>query len=352
MAPFGAAAEVDVTVVLQESARSAALSFSTRWKKPSARVHVLEGGLAGLVRLIEACDAERVVLASASSVFLLDGGVLREKIAQVADHVVKLSVARTPVELYISPRERMIRVLEAAAERDTGRTGLRESLFDGALHRAIDLIEDVPGEILFHNDLMEYYTNNIWVVAHSTSARFHDALSRLPELADRGAESHIAERGVIRNSWLASGVEVEGTVEDSILFPHVIVRRNALISRAVVLNGNRIGSGTEIHNALILPFTSEAPRPTPNIGDNCAIGAKTSTMKNADFPAHIRDGVTLIGTNADIPNGFKAEAASYIAPGVSPSHLRRLKVLRRGASVLKEQPVTAAAGGNGSGDAR
>jgi glucose-1-phosphate adenylyltransferase len=152
----------------------------------------------------------------------------------------------------------------------------------------------------------------------------------------------VAEKGCIRNSWLASGVEVEGTVEDSIIFPHVHVRRGALISRSVVLNGNSIGSGTEIRNALILPFGAEAQRSTSNIGDNCAIGAKTSTMKNGDFPTQIRDGLTVIGINADIPNGFRAEAASFIAPGISAAHLRKLKVLRRGASVLSGRGGAAA----------
>jgi len=303
----------------------------------------------GLVRLIESTEADRVILASTSCVFLADAGALRDRIQETGDHVVKLSVARTPVEAYIARRAHLARLLAGAAERDTGRKGLRETLFDGILHDAIELIVDVPGEILFQNDLMEYYSNNIWVVANCESERFHSALSRLPELAEKGAESHIAERGSIRNSWLASGVEVEGSVEDSILFPNVVVRRNALVSRSVVLNGNRIGSGTEIQSALILPFTSEMPRPTPNIGDNCAIGARTSTMKNTDFPSHIHNGIAVVGMNADIPNGFKAEAATYIAPGVPASVLRRIKILKKGGSVLRDRSVTLPGAGNGSG---
>ena len=277
----------------------------------------LDGGLSGIARLVEASKADHVVLASTSCVFLADPAVLREKIQETTDHVVKLSVGRTPVEVYISRPAHLARLLASAAAHDTGRKGLRAALFDRALHDAIDLLVDVPGEILFQNDLMEYYTNNIWVVANCESTRFHAALSRLPDLADKGAESRVGEKGTIRNSWLACGVEVEGTVEDSILFPNVLVRRNALVSRAVVLNGNRIGSGSEIQSALILPYTAEVPRPLPNIGDNCSIGARTSTMKNSSYPAHIRNGLAVVGMNADIPNGFKAEAATYIAPGVS-----------------------------------
>jgi hypothetical protein len=348
---FGFPEETDVTLVLEEVARDTALALSSRWKKPVARVLTLDGGLSGIVRLVEAAKADHVVLASTSCVFLADPALLREKIQETTDHVVKLSVGRTPVEVYISRPAHLARVLASAAAHDTGRKGLREALFDRALHDAIELLVDVPGEILFQNDLMEYYTNNIWVVANCESTRFHAALSRLPDLADKGAESRVGEKGTIRDSWLASGVEVEGTVEDSILFPNVLVRRNALVSRSVVLNGNRIGSGSEIQSALILPYTAEVPRPLPNIGDNCSIGARTSTMKNSSYPGHIRNGLAVVGMNADIPNGFKAEAATYIAPGVSASVLRRLKVLHKGGSVMGSRPEAPQDGGNGSREA-
>ncbi|MGO9308907.1 MAG: hypothetical protein ACLQDL_07795 [Spirochaetia bacterium] len=302
-----------------------------------------------MARLVESTEADHVVLASTSCVFLVDAAALRERILETGEHVVKLSVAQTPVEAYVSRRSHLTTLLAAAAERDTGRKGLRATLFDGVLHDALELLIDVPGEILFHNDLMEYYASNIWVIANCESERFHAALARLPELADKGAESHIAEKGFIRNSWLASGVEVEGAVEDSILFPNVVVRRNALVSRSVVLNGNRIGSGTEIYNALILPCTAEAPRPTPNIGDNCAIGVRTSAARNADFPGQINNGIAVVGMNADIPNGFKAEAATYIAPGVPAHVLRRVKILKKGGSILRDRSQTQPGGGNGSG---
>jgi len=350
VAAFGGEPAPQVTVVLEGESRDAAIQLSTRWRRPVARPLILEDGLSGVARLVDQSDAEHVVLASASCVFLAEPAALRERIGETGDQVAKLSVARTPVEVYFSRREHLCRLLAAAAERDSGRSGLRQALFQGVLHESIDFIVEVPGEILFQNDLMEYYANNIWVVANCESPRLHGALSRLPELAQKIPESHVSEKGFIRNAWLSCGVEVEGSVEDSILFPNVVVRRNAAISRSVILNGNRVGTGTEITSALVLPFVSEAPRPSPNIGDNCSIGARGSSMKNADFPEQIRNGVSVVGVNADIPNGFKAEAATYIAPGVPPSALRKLKLLKRGCSVLREP--AARGGGNGSGSLR
>jgi hypothetical protein len=342
----------EMTIVLEGDSRDAAIALSSRWKKQVARAQILDDGLAGVARAASQSESDHIVLGSASCVFLAEPQALKERIEEAGDQVVKLSVARTPVEVYFSRKEHLCRLLAAAAEHDTGRSSLRSVLFDRLLHDSIDVIVDVPGEILFQNDLMEYYTNNIWIVANCESPRLHHALSRLPELAGKTSESHVAERGFIRNAWLSSGVEVEGSVEDSILFPNVVIRRNASVSRAVILNGNRIGSGTEIQSALILPFTAEIPRPSPNIGDNCSIGARTSTMKNSDFPAQIRNGISVIGTNADIPNGFKAEAATYVAPGVPAAVLKKLKLLKKGASVLRERPLPSAGGGNGSGALR
>jgi hypothetical protein len=334
LANFGLSPDVDVTIVLDEAARAASLALSTRWKRPMARVHLLEGGLEELVRLVEASGAEQIVLASLSSVCIIEPARLLAAVADASSQLVKVSVARTPIEMYCAGRAHLCALLRAAAARTPGRRKVRECLFEQALHSGIDLIQDLPGELLFQNDLMEYYTNNLWVISNCGSEPFQRVLARLPALADKGAESHVTEKGSIKNSWLASGVEIEGAVEDSIIFPNVVVRRNALVSRSVVLNGNRIGTGAEIHNALILPFTAEVARPAPNIGDNCAIGARTSSMKNSDFPGQIRDGISVIGTNVDLPNGFRIEAATYVAPGVAASALRRAKVLRRGSSVL------------------
>ena len=340
--------DTEVTIFPDDMTRSATASLASRWKKPVARVHALEGGLKELARLVEASGAESVVLSSLSSVSVIEPGALIELVARAGEQVVKISLGRTPIEMFVIRRDRLARLLDAAIQRGQGDAPLRAGLFDGVLHAAIDLIEDLPGELLFQSDLMEYFDNNMWVISHCEAERYHRIMSRLPPLAERAAESHVAEKGAIKNSWLGSGVEVEGIVEDSIIFPNVVIRRNTIVSRSVVLNGNRIGSGSEIHNTLILPFSAEVPRTSPNIGDNCAIGAKNSVMRNADFPAQIRGGVTLIGTNSDIPNGFHAEAGSYVAPGVSPAVLKRLKVLKKGTSIQDTRPAPVA-GENGNG---
>ncbi len=330
-----ASREIELTIVVEESQRGVPIALSTRWKRPAARVVALANPLTELVPLIASSSAEVVILASLSCVCVLDTAKLMSLAAEVGGQIFKVSAGRTPVEMYVARRDTIVALLESALARRTDRSPLRKSLFEDALLPAIDVIEEVPGEVLFQNNLMEYYRGNIWVTGNSASERYLRILSRLPELSEKGAESHIAEKGFARNSWLASGVEVEGEVEDSIIFPNVHIRKNSFVSRSIVMNGNRIGAGVEIHNALLLPFSAELPRATPNIGDNCSIGARTSTAKNADFPDQIRDGLTVVGMNAEIPAGLRIEAAACIGPGVPSSVLRKMKLVKKGTGVFR-----------------
>jgi hypothetical protein len=334
LANFPAADGTEVSILLDERSRNAALGLGSRWKKAPARLIELDGSLAELSRLLSASTAEHVVFAALSSISVLDHAVLKRLLAATGDQLVKLSVGRTPIEIYCARREHLAALIAASLARASASTRFRDRLFSGILHPAIDLLEDVPGELLFQNTLIELYECNLWAAANSESSRFHGIIGSLPATADRGRESHIAEKATIKDSMIASGVEIEGTVEDSIIFPNVAIGRNAHVSRSVVLSGNRIGAGSEISNALLLPFTAEMPRTSANIGERCFIGASKSSAKNADFPDQIHDGLTVIGTNADIPSGFRMEPGSFVGPGVSSGALRKMKLLRRGASVL------------------
>ncbi len=334
---MGAAHGLSPSILLDEPDRALAPVLASRWKKPSVPVHVLDGGFPDLARRLAADSSEFVVLSSLSCICVFEPRALLDLLPAGSD-IIKLSVQNTPIETYAGRRERIVEILSARAARARAGGRSREYLFRDVLFSAIDLIQDVPGEMLFQNDLTEYYRANIWAIANCEGTRYNRILSRLPARSETGKESRVAEKASVRDSLLSSGVEVEGTVEGSLLFPDVAVRRGAVVSGCVVLPGNRIGPGAVLQNTLVLPWVSDTPRTGPNIGDRCQIGAKSSTAKNADFPTQVRDGLSLVGMNAEIPNGFKAEAATVIGSGVPAPALRRLKILRRGTSILEGQP--------------
>jgi len=326
----------ELTIVLEESHRSIPAALSSRWKKPLARVIALEDPLSELASLLESSRSDIVIFAALSCVCLLDTATLLEIAAASAGRIIKISASQTPIEMYITSKQTMVSLIRSTLDRRTAKKPLRDCLFTEALLPSMDLLEEVPGDVLFQNDLMDFFYNNLWVISNCADDSYQRTLFRFPELADKGVESHISEKGCVRNSWLASGVEVEGEIEDSIVFPNVHVGKNTKIFRSVVLNGSRIGASGKIQNALVLPFSAEIPRNTSTIGENCSIGSQSSTMKNNEFPSHIRDGLTVIGMNAELPPGLHIEAGVCIGPGVSSSQLKKLKIVRKGTSVFRQ----------------
>jgi hypothetical protein len=323
-------------VVLDAASRGLAQTLSGRWKKAPVEIHVLEDGIDGLGKLVQKETAETLVLSSLTSVALFDGRALVQALPPGGGDLVKASLDRTPCETYVTGRDHLLGLLASHAPRLRKSSFCREYLFEGVLFASIDLIEELPGELLFQNDLMGFYARNLWLASNRAGEPYNRAAARLPELAENPAEALISEKGHLRDSWIAAGAEVEGYVERSVIFPHVVIRAKAEVIGSVVATNNRIGAGSTVFNTLILPFTTEGPRNAPNIGDGCAIGSRTSTASNEKFPEQIHGGVTVVGMNVSIPGGFRAEAASYIGPSVTAPMLRRLKSLKRGGCFMED----------------
>lgn len=323
-------------IVLDGASRGLAQSLASRWKKTPAEIHVLEDGIASFSRLLDRDEAEIVVLSSLSSVMLFDVRDALQARGPGSADVVKLSIERTPVETYLLARGRLLELLEAAAARGRPASAVKDFLFQGVLFGSIDLIEDVPGQLLFQNDLMEYYRRNLWLATNAASEEYSRAASRLPELADALSEARITEQGFLKDSYIAPGAEVEGYVCGSVIFPRVVVRHKAEVVNSVIGTNNRVGAGSTIQNAMVLPYMTEGPRNAPNLADGCSVGSKTSGASNERFPDQIRDGVAVVGMNVSLPAGFRAEGGTCIGADVTASMLRRQKSLRRGGSFFED----------------
>lgn len=330
-----------VRFVVDHDAKPLALALASRWKGRPAEVHVLEPGLAGLLRLLGAETAERLLVGSLSAAWLLDP-IAPAALAAVAAHAVaKASLQRTPVELYGCRRDRLIALLEASASRLSGKRGCRALLFDGTLASAMEVIEEIPGELLFLNDPTDLHRRTL-DLANPDAAALR-LVARMPESADSPPEARIAERATVISSWIAPNAHIEGTVEGSVVFPGASVRRGAHVVDSVLMNGAIVGAGATVQHALVFPHGPSDPaaragaRVAPTIGDRCAVGSRSSTAVNAAYPDQIRDGLTVIGMGVDLPGGVRVEAGCLVGPGASPADLRRRRVLRRGQSVPEER---------------
>ncbi len=62
---------------------------------------------------------------------------------------------------------------------------------------------------------------------------------------------YVGENGRLVNSIVASGCEIEGVVENSILSHDVVVKKGAVVKNAIIYSGTTIGENAEVNYAII-----------------------------------------------------------------------------------------------------
>ena len=117
------------------------------------------------------------------------------------------------------------------------------------------------GEKMFSYEF-EGYWKDVGTIASLWQANM-DLLGDSPEfdVSDKQFKIHsrnplappeyIGKNSIVKNSILALGCEIEGTVENSVLGSNVIVEEGAIVKDAVVLAGSVIRSGATVSYAIV-----------------------------------------------------------------------------------------------------
>jgi ADP-glucose pyrophosphorylase len=210
-------------------------------------------------------------------------------------------------DIYAAGRRVLLREWESYRKGHSISPRLGTALFSEFLHASFSAIKNVPGRILFQNNLTQLYKENLWLVRRNGVADLLERLqgSRKSSVTDKGAL--IDKGGHVKNSLISAGARVEGYVEDSFVFPDTVVHRGAAVVSSVVMNGNRIGGKAQLYKTLVLPYGGDLG--TSNIGEGASVGMREAGARNFDFPKQIYEGVTVIGINAEVPRGLKIGSA-------------------------------------------
>jgi hypothetical protein len=324
-------------VAVDSRYRSQVFAVAGRWESETPEVRLLENGPDDLLKWLAADPAEFVILSSLSFVTVFDAADLMRAVAGMESDLIKVSVGHIPVDLFVSRRERLQRLLEESRQRVVQSKTFEQFLFEDILLTSFELIEDIPGRVLFHNSIRQLARENLWLLGNMGSADHQRILSRMVPIRAPDRETVIESGAFIRNSLIGSGAQVEGYVEDSLIFPNVHVRKGARIVQSVVMSNNRIGSRTTIENTLILPCSPDGSKYASNIGEGATIGAVRSAAQNEEYPQEIRSGMTVLGMDVEVPGGITVEPGCLIAADVSHQQLRGLKKLKRGSSVYPQK---------------
>ncbi len=149
----------------------------------------------------------------------------------------------------------------------------------------------------------------------------------------------IGRHARVENSFISDSCTINGTVENSIIFPCVEIGEKAVIKDSIILPYNKIGPGARITKTIIDEFIAapeeEGAAGTFTIGGKCYIGSDHEQLKNSEYPRYLYRSITLIGKNCVLPEGSHIGGACYVASGKGLDFFSKSKYLYDGLSIIK-----------------
>lgn len=109
---------------------------------------------------------------------------------------------------------------------------------------------------------------------------------------------YVGENGRLVNSIVASGCEIEGVVENSILSHDVVVKKGAVVKNAIIYSGTTIGENAEVNYAII--------------DENVIVGSCAKVGEKCDGELKI----SVLGRDITIGDGKQVKAGDIIDENV------------------------------------
>ena len=193
---------------------------------------------------------------------------------------------------------------------------------------------DTKGYIMPLENIEQFYRTHIDMIDdYHVLDQFN---SVVPIKADMAAAvySTLGKDSHFINSIFGEQVEINGRVENSVIFSGVTIDKNALVKNSIIFPGNHIGSHATIINSIIDEFSED--NTNPNIEHHATVGNDKPKAVNESYPDILNFGVTLIGKDAYIPAHASIGANCYIDSFCGQNPLRGSKVVADGESVFRK----------------
>jgi glucose-1-phosphate adenylyltransferase len=166
-----------------------------------------------------------------------------------------------------------------------------------------------------------YWQTNMDMLNTNSGFRINDwrvktNLSAKGDVGDRPS-AYISRASCVRNSLVARGCVIEGTVTNSILSPGVRVARHAKVLDSVIFHDTTIGTSSTIECSIIDKQVK--------VGASVEIGSG-KLIANKKSPKHLASGITLVGKLAQISDGITIGKNCVITPDARLAATRRKKI--------------------------
>ncbi len=151
-------------------------------------------------------------------------------------------------------------------------------------------------------------------LCHDTALDLYDPNWKIYTKSEDLPPVKVGENAKISTSLISNGCRIDGTVEESVLSPGVIVGKGSIVKHSVILNDVVIGDNCKIEDTIIDKNTV--------IGDNSVIGTGNDMTPNKDNPKVLSSGLNVIGKKLILPAGLVVERNVRIFSSTDPKEIK------------------------------
>jgi glucose-1-phosphate adenylyltransferase len=123
----------------------------------------------------------------------------------------------------------------------------------------------------------------------------------------------VGDEAKIQTSLISNGCVINGTVENSVISPGVVIGHGSIVKDSVILNDVVIGENCKIERAIIDKETI--------VGKNSIIGIGDDYTPNKDNPKVLSSGLNVIGKKLILPDNLIVERNVRIFSSTKPTEL-------------------------------
>lgn len=206
--------------------------------------------------------------------------------------------------VYIFNWQKLREYLNKDEEDETSDNDFGKNVIPGMLH---------SGENLFAYEFKGYWKDvgtiqSLWEANMDTldpnvPLELNDPPWRIYSRSSNMPPQYIGENASISNSSIADGCKIEGTIENSILFPGVTVEKGARVSNSILMHKVVVEEGACIGYTIVAP--------SAEIGRSAKIGAS-----EGDMSGKVHDEITVVGEFVKVGEGVTVPAGVSVGEDI------------------------------------
>jgi glucose-1-phosphate adenylyltransferase len=158
--------------------------------------------------------------------------------------------------------------------------------------------------------IQQYYEASMVLLSRPPPLRLNAHGLEVYSKPEIRSPSRLSRGSSVEGSLVANGCRIEGCVRSSILFPGVTVKADARVENSIVFADTMIDSGAILRSCIVDKRV--------RVGRNTVIGYGNPTCPNSLLPDVVNSGITVIGTQTQLPDDIRIGKNCLVGSDLSP----------------------------------